>query len=547
MSVILKDRTKKYIMDWNESESVIDILQFGYTQSGVTYSLKYESTYKIGAGSGSPGNNDVGVLYLKNNSVPTTISTINERVVVAGTMSTGTLYNFVKDTTTNSLKYTGPGGRFHVITTFNFYGGTRNICGFYIGKNTNPSGPLDPNADRISESEVYINSNQVQDQPAAGAIQTILDLNTNDRIFFIVQNKEAIDNITVEFMKFIASSITAEKGATGPSGPIGATGSNGLDGPIGPTGPEGPIGPTGPSGTASSFIGGTVSNPTLFLSSVSISNVPFGTYSSTYSIPNRFKTLSVNQSGQIVTPHIPPTTPNEVFRGRTFRFDSTTVDTYGGIDSLNNASSVAVVPNTTLFGNRFTRVRYYASIVSTGRVTSIRSVDLQWFITGGFRFISTFRVADTAYTTNCQNFHGLIGSIAEIPVGTATLIQVSTLTNCIFVGSDSADTNLQVMHNDAAGTCTKVDLGSGFPSNRTAGSVMTTMYSIEIYNGMGETDVKWRVINLETQEVAEGLITTNLPSITQGLAIQSARVMGTPTTNTGQWEQHKWGCSDITF
>jgi hypothetical protein len=64
--------------------------------------------------------------------------------VVAGTMQTGTLFNFEKDATTNSLKYTGDGGRFHVVATFNFYSGSNNTCGFYIGKNTNPASALGP-------------------------------------------------------------------------------------------------------------------------------------------------------------------------------------------------------------------------------------------------------------------------------------------------------------------------------------------------------------------------------------------------------------------
>jgi hypothetical protein len=239
-------------------------------------------------------------------------------------------------------------------------------------------------------------------------------------------------------------------------------------------------------------------------------------------------------------------TNNEIFRGRTFRYDNTTADSYGGIATLNNASALAITPNTTLFGNRFVRLRYYASIVSTGRVTSIRSTDLQWYVSGGFRFVSTFRVGDTAFGSTCQNFHGLIGTTAEIVVGGAGLIQVSTLTNCIFVGSDGADTNLQVMHNDATGTCTKIDLGANFPANRTAGSEMTTMYSIELYNQVDTTSVTYKVINLETGAIAIGTITTDLPAITQGLAIQSARVMGSAITNTGQFELHKWGCSDIT-
>lgn len=190
-------------------------------------------------GMGAIGNNDVGVMYLKNNTIATDITAINQRKVVAGTMSVGTLYNFIKDPSTNSLKYTGPGGRFHIVTTFNFNGGARDIYGFYIGKNTNDATPLDPDADRISESEVYINSNQLNDQPAAGAIQTVLDLNTNDRVFFIVQNRETTSDITVEFMKFVVTSITAEKGATGSQGPIGLTGPTGSTGPIGPTGPVG--------------------------------------------------------------------------------------------------------------------------------------------------------------------------------------------------------------------------------------------------------------------------------------------------------------------
>ena len=160
-------------------------------------------------------------MYLKNNTIPTIITTINERVVVAGTMSTGILFNFIKDPSTNSLKYTGPGARFHIITNFSFSGGGRDIYGFYIGRNTNPSSPLDPNADRISESEIYVNSNQANDQPAAGAIQTVLDLNTDDRVFFIVQNRETTADITVEFMKFVVSSITAEKGPQGNTGPSG--------------------------------------------------------------------------------------------------------------------------------------------------------------------------------------------------------------------------------------------------------------------------------------------------------------------------------------
>ena len=170
------------------------------------------------AGAGVAGNNDIGVMYLKNNATATTITAINERAVVAGGMTTGTLFNFQKHASTNSLQYLGAGGKFHVVATFNFtVAASQNTCGFYVGKNTNISSGLSADGDRISESEVYITCPS-QSDAIAGAIQTIVDLNTNDRLFFIVQNRSAAKDITVEFLKFVAVPLTSERGATGATG-----------------------------------------------------------------------------------------------------------------------------------------------------------------------------------------------------------------------------------------------------------------------------------------------------------------------------------------
>jgi len=174
-------------------------------------------------GPGVPGNNDVGVMYLKNNTTPTPIAEINERSVVAGTIKTGELLNFTKDVNTNSLKYSGPGGKFHVIATFNFATNSQNVCGFYIGHNTDDTTALDANADRISESEIYANSNTTANQPVGGAIQTVLELQPGDRVFFIVQNRDATNSVTVKFLKFTATALTAEKGDQGDQGPSGAS------------------------------------------------------------------------------------------------------------------------------------------------------------------------------------------------------------------------------------------------------------------------------------------------------------------------------------
>jgi hypothetical protein len=173
-------------------------------------------------GDGVAGNNDVGVIYLKNNQVATPISAPNARAVVAGPMLTGELYNFSKDAETNSLIYGGSGGLFHVIATFNFYSGSQNTCGFYVGHNKDQQSSLDPDADRISESEIYANSSNASTQPVASAIQSVVSLSPGDRLFFIVQNQTAANSIRVEFLKFTATSLTAEKGDSGPQGATGA-------------------------------------------------------------------------------------------------------------------------------------------------------------------------------------------------------------------------------------------------------------------------------------------------------------------------------------
>ena len=155
---------------------------------------------------GPPRSEDSGVIYLKNNDIPTPISIANGRAVASGTMLTSWLVNFEKDASTNSLKYKGTNGRFHALATFSFYSGSQDTCGFYIGVNRNPSSPLDPDADRISESEIYVNAGTQSNQPKNGAIQALVQLATDDRIFFIVQNKTKNDDILVEFMKLIVRS-----------------------------------------------------------------------------------------------------------------------------------------------------------------------------------------------------------------------------------------------------------------------------------------------------------------------------------------------------
>lgn len=172
--------------------------------SNVTVQLNPSYIVEVGdSGIQPPRSNNIGVMFLKDNTIPTPIATINARAVVSGVVQTGELVNFEKHSTSNSLRYLGESGKFLIIATFSFYEGSQKTCGFYIGVNRNINSALDANADRISESEIYVNAGTQSNQPQSGTAQTVATLNYNDRVFFIVQNKDASSEITVEFLKFI--------------------------------------------------------------------------------------------------------------------------------------------------------------------------------------------------------------------------------------------------------------------------------------------------------------------------------------------------------
>ena len=238
---------------------------------------------------------------------------------------------------------------------------------------------------------------------------------------------------------------------------------------------------------------------------------------------------------------IPPLSPQEIFRGITFRNNSTTIDTYGGIVTSTSASNLALSVSSTDFKSKQIRLRYYASVVTTGRYTGVRGSSLLWYIGGGFRFVCDWNISDTAYASNTQQFFGLASQTTDLNYGDITLILVSTLTNIIGVGNEIGDSNLQIFYNDASGTASKIDLGSGFPANRTSGATSTTVYSVEIYNPVSSTEVRYKVTNKETGEVAQGSLTTNIPATTAGLTFFASRTMGSPTTNTGQFDLLKLG------
>lgn len=231
---------------------------------------------------------------------------------------------------------------------------------------------------------------------------------------------------------------------------------------------------------------------------------------------------------------MPAVTAHEQMRGVMYANNSTTETTSGGVTIATTGSTIARSVASTNFATKQIRKGFYASVVSTGRYTGTRGSALLWYMGGGWRYVCEVYISDTAFGSGCRQFYGMIGQTTDLTYNDTTT--VASMLNVIGVGSDAADSNLQIFHNDGSGTCTKVDLGGNFPANRTAGAAMTTTYSIELYNANSSTDVIYRVTNNELGEIAEGTISTNLPLDTQGLNFCASRCMGAAVTNSGQFD-----------
>jgi hypothetical protein len=231
---------------------------------------------------------------------------------------------------------------------------------------------------------------------------------------------------------------------------------------------------------------------------------------------------------------IPYMKGNETFRGVNYSNNSTTEVTSGGITIANTASMIARSVSSTNYATEQIRKGFYGSVASAGRYTGSRGSALLFYLGGGFKYVCDVYISDTAYGSGCRQFYGMQGATTDLAYSDTIL--VSSLINCIGVGSDSADANLQIFHNDGTGTATKIDLGANFPANRTAGSALTTVYGIELFNAPNSSSVLYRVVNKETGNSVQGTVSTNLPLGTQGLNFFASRCMGAGVTNTGQFD-----------
>ena len=214
---------------------------------------------------------------------------------------------------------------------------------------------------------------------------------------------------------------------------------------------------------------------------------------------------------------------SEIQRGYRAQHNSTTVFAENIAAGTLQGTATAAAVSTTSTQTKKTRLKIGVSTPAANGVCGYRSTSAFNLINMGWRVGVCFGISDTALNTGARQFYGMTS--ATTLLGISSTVTVDSLTNIIGIGSDAADTNLQIFHNDATGTATKIDLGANFPANRN-GSVATDFFVFELYNPFGSSNVYYKVTSLENNVTVEGTITTNIPSDTTPITIQACRTSG---------------------
>ena len=144
---------------------------------------------------------------------------------------------------------------------------------------------------------------------------------------------------------------------------------------------------------------------------------------------------------------------------------------------------------------------------------------------GFFGFLHGGPSTGVAANSSHRFFMGLADSSAASDVDPSSLLLI------VGIGYDSADTNVQFMHNDGTGTATKIDLGASFPKPNVDRGFT---YRLRMFAPPGTTrTLSYEVTYLETGAVATGTVTTNLPNTNSFLTPKLYTSVGGVSAVTG--------------
>lgn len=186
---------------------------------------------------------------------------------------------------------------------------------------------------------------------------------------------------------------------------------------------------------------------------------------------------------------------------------NTSATTFG----LSIATSGTTAAYAMTAGDRKESAKYvnYRTSATAGNVAGVRGTTLYVCSGasdyGGYYFCSQSSMLNNLATG--RNMTGLHGASGAFPAASTAF---TSLTDVIGLGFEHGATEYSIVHNDASGTATTIPLGSSFPT----ASVNVSWMILEIFCRRGASSVSYRVTNLKNGAIAQGSISTNLPSST---------------------------------
>jgi hypothetical protein len=190
--------------------------------------------------------------------------------------------------------------------------------------------------------------------------------------------------------------------------------------------------------------------------------------------------------------------------------NSTTVELLASqaLSATGTATQAAVA--TTNIHTKMKRLDYLVTVAAANAVAGWRyaptAASGQHWIDGGFHYVCRFGPGTGQTTTTTRSFTGLAVSNAA-----PTDVEPDTLVSIIGCGWRAADANIQIFHNDAAGTATPIDLGASFPVPAVN---YTKVYELALYCAPGAISVQYLFTDVTTGATAAGTLSSNLPSTT---------------------------------
>lgn len=182
---------------------------------------------------------------------------------------------------------------------------------------------------------------------------------------------------------------------------------------------------------------------------------------------------------------------------------SNTISTMGIQFTTTGAATGTTISSSSPYRARPHKYEYVVSTASTSAVAGYRGQVDEVRQDDGFVYSVTWGPVIGVSNTSKRAFAGLRNSPSA-----PTDVSPTTLVECFGMGWDDAnDTNIQIFHNDASGTATQIDLGSGFPIPT---ADRTDFYTLYVYVPKGGAGWYYKVVDESDGTTATGLVTTDL-------------------------------------